>query len=147
MIETSPQITVGIIIHRINQLEITILHQVIINNIICKEIILHHQFIKIKVKDKTFRHNSIKIIRGGWNQNRRWNDRGGYNGHGVYSNRGNYGYGRSRDATSENWRRNPGQGLNGNQNNRSTVGNQQTLNNDSGGNRYRTNPSDKNNLN
>ena len=21
-----------------------------------------------------------KIIRGGWNQNRRWNDRGGYNG-------------------------------------------------------------------
>ena len=41
--------------------------------------------------------------------------------------------------------RNPGQGLNGNQNN--IVGNQQTLNNDSGGNRYRTNSSDKNNLN
>ena len=35
----------------------------------------------------------------------------------------------------------------GNQNNRSSVGNQQTLNNDSGGNRYRTNTSDKNNLN
>ena len=47
--------------------------------------------------------------------------------------------------TGKNWRRNPGQGLNGNQNN--IVGNQQTLNNDSGGNRYRTNSSDKNNLN
>ena len=82
---------------------------------------------------------------GGWNQNRRQNDRGGYNGHGAYSNRGNYGYGRSRDANSKNWRRNPGQGLNGNQNN--IAGNQQTLNNDSGGNRYRTNSSDKNNLN
>ena len=58
---------------------------------------------------------------------------GGYNGRGAYSNRGNYGYGRSRDANSENWRRNPGQGLNGNQNN--IVGNQQTLNNDSRGNR------------
>ena len=47
--------------------------------------------------------------------------------HGAYSSRGNYGYGRSRDANSENWRRNPGQGLNGNQNN--IAGNQQTLNN------------------
>ena len=145
MNKTSPQITEEIIIHRINRLEITILHQVIISNIIHKEIILHRQSIKIKVKDKTFRDNSIKIIRGGWNQNRRWNDRGGYNGCGAYSNRGNYGYGRSRDANSENWRRNPGQGLNGNQNN--IVRNQQTLNNDSGGNRYRTNSSDKNNLN
>ena len=64
MNKTSPQITVEIIIHRINRLEITILHQVIISNIIHKEIILHHQSIKIKVKDKTFRDNSIKIIRG-----------------------------------------------------------------------------------
>ena len=145
MNKTSPQTTVEVIIHQINQLEITILHQAIINNIIHKEIIPHHQFIKIKVKDKTFRDNSCQNYQGGWNQNRRWNDRGGYNGHGAYSNRGNYGYGRSRDANSENWRRNPGS--NGNQNNRSTVGNQQILNNDSGGNRYRTNTSDKNNLN
>ena len=64
MNKTSPQITVEIIIHQINQLEITILHQVIISNIIHKEIILHHQFIKIKVKDKTYRDNSVKIIRG-----------------------------------------------------------------------------------
>ena len=56
--------TVEVIIHQINQPEITILHQAIISNIIHKEIILHHQFIKIKVKDKTFRDNSIKIIRG-----------------------------------------------------------------------------------
>ena len=63
--------------HQINQPEITILCQAIISNIIHKEIILHHQFIRIKVKDKTFKDNSIKIIRGGWNQNRRWNDRGG----------------------------------------------------------------------
>ena len=54
--------------------------------------------------------------------------------------------GRSRDANSENWGRNPGQGSDGNQNNKSSVRNQQTLNNDSGGNRYRTNSSDKNNL-
>ena len=94
---------------------------------------------------QNFQGQQHQNYQGGWNQNRRWNDRGGYNGHGAYSNRGNYGYGRSRDANSENWRRNPGQGLNGNQNNR--VGNQQTLNNDSGGNRYRTNSSDKNNLN
>ena len=64
MNKTSPQTTVEIIIHRINQLEITVLCQAIINNIIRKEIILKHQFIKIKVKDKTFRDNSIKIIRG-----------------------------------------------------------------------------------
>ena len=64
MNKTSPQTTVGVIIHQINQPEITILHQAIISNIICKEIIPHHQFIKIKVKDKTFRDNSIKIIRG-----------------------------------------------------------------------------------
>ena len=45
--------------------------------------------------------------------------------------------------TVEICRKNPGQGSDGNQNNRSSVGNQQTLNNDSGGNRYRTNSSDK----
>ena len=39
MNKTSPQITVEIIIHQINRLEITILHQVIISNIIHKEII------------------------------------------------------------------------------------------------------------
>ena len=64
MNKTSPQTTVQVIIHQINQLEITILHQAIISNIIHKEIIPHHQFIKIKVKDKTFRDNSIKTIRG-----------------------------------------------------------------------------------
>ena len=64
MNKTSPQTTVEVIIHQINQPEITILHQAIINNIICKEIILHHQFIKIKIKDKTFRDNSVKTIRG-----------------------------------------------------------------------------------
>ena len=134
-----------VIMHQINQLEITILCQAIINNIIHKEIIPYHQFIGIK--DKTFRDSSIKIIKGVGTQNKRWNDRGGYNGCGTYSNRGNYCYGRSRNANSGNWRRNPGQGSDGNQNNRSSVGNQQTLNNDSGGNRYRTNSSDKNNLN
>ena len=38
-------------------------------------------------------------------------------------------------------------GSDGNQNNRSSAGNQQTLNNDYGGNRYRTNSSDSNNFN
>ena len=64
MNKTSPQTTVEVIIHQINQPEITILCQAIISNIIHKEIILHHQFIKMKVNDKTFRDNSIKIIRG-----------------------------------------------------------------------------------
>ena len=96
---------------------------------------------------QNFQGQQHQNYQGGWNQNKRWNDRGGYNGHGNYSNRGSYGYGRSRDANGGNWRRNPGQGSDGNQNNRSSVGNQQTLNNDSGGNRYRTNSSDNNNLN
>ena len=56
---------------------------------------------------QNFQGQQRQNYQGGWNQNRRWNDRGGYNGHGAYSNRGNYGYGRSRDANSENWRRNP----------------------------------------
>ena len=50
--------------HQFNQPEIIILHQAIISNIICKEIIPHHQFIRIKVKDKIFKGNSIKIIKG-----------------------------------------------------------------------------------
>ena len=88
-----------------------------------------------------FQGQQHQNYQGGWNQNKRLNDRGGYNGHGNYLNRGSYGYGRSRDANGGNWRRNPGQGSDGNQNNRSCVGNQQTLNNNSGGNRYRTNSS------
>ena len=96
---------------------------------------------------QNFQGQQCQNYQGGWNQNRRWNDRGGYNGHGNYSNRGSYGYGRNRDGNGGNWRRNPGQGLEGNQNNKSSVGNKQTLNNDSGGNRYRTNSSGNNNLN
>ena len=50
--------------HQINQPKITILCQAITNNIISKQIIPHHQFIRIKVKDKTFMDNSVKIIKG-----------------------------------------------------------------------------------
>ena len=128
--------------HQINQPEITILHQAIISNIIHKEIIPHHQFIRSRSKTNLSGTTVSKLSRD-WNQNRRWNNRGGYNGHGTYSNREIMVMGRSRDANNKNWRRNPGQGPDGNQNNRSSVGNQQTLNNDSGGNRYRTNSSDK----
>ena len=101
-----------------------------------------------KGQRQNFQGQQHQNYQGGWNQNSRWNDRGGIMVMELIQIEEIMVMEELiRDANSENWRRNPGQGSNGNQNNRSSVENQQTLNNDSGGNRYRTNSSDKNNLN